>query len=154
MALLIVSVSGYAVIEIEPLSTPALEERYRDLLEELRCPKCQNQNLKDSNSPISVDLRREIRQLLEAGKSDDEVVAHLVDRYGEFVRYRPAVADNTWVLWFAPGLLLVLGLVVVVVIIRRRGSVAEENSPLNEDEQRALAALLDNKSVHKQEEQH
>ena len=80
-----------AVIEIAPLSSEELEARYRQLIDELRCPKCQNQNLADSDSPIAADLREQIRTLLEEGRSDDEVVAYLVDRYGDFVRYKPGL---------------------------------------------------------------
>ena len=79
----------YAVIETYEFSSPALEARYKALSQELRCPKCQNQNIADSNADISRDLRAIVHEQLEAGASDEEIIAFLVDRYGEFVRYRP-----------------------------------------------------------------
>jgi len=138
-----------AVIEIAPLSSEELEGRYRELIEELRCPKCQNQNLADSNSPISVDLREQVRVLLEEGKSDEEVVAYLVDRYGDFVRYRPAVKENTLVLWFGPAAVGLLGLLVIVSFIRRQRSVAmPKDDQLSPEEQARLNDLL----AHKEQE--
>jgi cytochrome c-type biogenesis protein CcmH len=141
--LMLFSVSVSAVIEIAPLSTAEREGRYRELIEELRCPKCQNQNLADSNSPIAADLRQQIRELLEQGKSDDEVVAYLVDRYGEFVRYKPAVRENTLVLWFGP-LVLVLGcLVVVVLVIRSRRQAEAGQVPLSTEEEARIKTMLE-----------
>jgi cytochrome c-type biogenesis protein CcmH len=131
-----------AVIEIAPLSSAELEARYRDLIEELRCPKCQNQNLADSNSPISADLREQVRVLLEEGKTDDEVIEYLVHRYGEFVRYRPAVKENTWALWFGPLILLMVCLAVVVFIIRNQRRAVIEDATLSEEERAHIERLL------------
>lgn len=140
--LLVVSFQALAVIEIAPLSSDELEARYRDLIEELRCPKCQNQNLADSNAPIAADLRAQVRTLLEEGKSDDEIVRYLVARYGEFVRYRPAVNDNTLVLWFAPGAILVVAVVVVLLVIRGYRRRAHVETPLSEGERHQLEQLV------------
>ncbi len=134
--------SAGAVIEIAPLSNAELELRYRDLIEELRCPKCQNQNLADSNSPIAADLREQVRVLLEEGKSDDEIVAFLVDRYGEFVRYKPALNANTAVLWFAPLGLVILGAAVVFFVVRAYRRTAVAAGELSEQERARLAELL------------
>lgn len=131
-----------AVIEIAPLSSEELEGRYRVLIEELRCPKCQNQNLADSNSPIAADLREQVRVLLEKGKSDEEIVAYLVDRYGDFVRYRPAVKNNTLVLWFAPAGLGLLALVIVVLVVRTYRRPAAASTVLDAAEQQRLAELM------------
>ena len=95
-----------AVIETYEFSSPELEVRYKALSQELRCPKCQNQNIADSNAPISRDLRAIVHEQLEAGASDEEIIVYLVDRYGEFVRYRPGVDNNTFWLWSAPLILL------------------------------------------------
>lgn len=140
--LLLAAVKALAVIEIAPLSNEELEARYRVLIEELRCPKCQNQNLADSNSPIAADLRAQIRTLLEEGKSDEEIVTYLVHRYGEFVRYRPAVKKDTLVLWFAPAVIFVLALVVALAVIRgyRRRPAAE--APLSDEEKQRLDQLV------------
>ncbi len=135
--------SAGAVIEIEPLSSPELEARYRELIEELRCPKCQNQNLAASNSPIASDLRAQVRTLLEEGKSDREIVAYLVDRYGDFVRYRPPVQENTLLLWFGPGLLLLAGAVVVFLVVRiYRRSREAPGADLSPGERERLDALV------------
>ena len=118
-----------AVIETYEFSSPDLEVRYKALSQELRCPKCQNQNIADSNAPISRDLRAIVHEQLEAGASDDEIVVYLVDRYGEFVRYRPGVDDNTFWLWSAPLILLLMALAVVWLQIRgdRKASTLESN---------------------------
>jgi cytochrome c-type biogenesis protein CcmH len=98
----------------------AEEARFHELTSELRCVMCQNQSLADSNAQIAHDLRREVLELMHQGKSDDEVIAFLVARYGEFVRYKPAVEPSTWLLWFGPALLLLGGGIVVARIVRTR----------------------------------
>jgi len=99
----------------------AEEARFHALTAELRCVMCQNQSLADSNAQIAHDLRREVLVLMRDGRSDDEIVAFLVQRYGEFVRYKPAMEPATWLLWFGPALLLAGGGFVVYRILRRRG---------------------------------
>ena len=111
--------TAYAVIETYEFSSPALEARYKALSQELRCPKCQNQNIADSNADISRDLRAIVHEQLEAGASDEEIIGFLVDRYGEFVRYRPGVDSNTIWLWSMPVLLFLMGLAVMVIQMRR-----------------------------------
>ena len=108
-----------AVIETYEFSTPNLELRYKALSQELRCPKCQNQNIADSNAPISRDLRAIVHEQLEAGATDEEIIDFLVDRYGEFVRYRPGMDSNTLWLWSAPLILLVMAVAVVLTQIRK-----------------------------------
>jgi cytochrome c-type biogenesis protein CcmH len=120
------------------------EIRYKTLVKELRCPKCQNQNLADSNSPIAADLRREVFQLLEQGKSDGEIVNFMVKRYGEFVLYRPQVSTLTYVLWFGPALLLLIGVIVVVQILRKK-PVKKETVVLSEEQKSKLAQILKDK---------
>ncbi|MCK9469844.1 MAG: cytochrome c-type biogenesis protein CcmH [Porticoccaceae bacterium] len=143
LALCLLIAPAWAVIEIAPLSSAELEARYRVLIAEMRCPKCQNQNLADSDAPIAADLRGEIRRLLEAGYDDREIAAHLVERYGDFVLYRPAVQKNTLVLWFGPGVLAVIGLLVLVMVVRRqRRSSGLDSPPLAAAEQQQLDALL------------
>jgi len=97
------------------------EARFHALTSELRCVMCQNQSLADSNAQIAHDLRREVLKLMREGKSNEEVVAFLVQRYGEFVRYKPAMEPSTWLLWFGPVLLLFGGGFVVFRIVRARG---------------------------------
>ena len=98
----------------------AEETRFHDLTSELRCVMCQNQSLADSNAQIAHDLRREVLDLMHQGKSDDEIIDFLVARYGEFVRYKPAVEPSTWLLWFGPALLLLGGGIVVMRVVRAR----------------------------------
>ncbi len=94
------------------LPTQAERERFHALAEELRCLVCQNQTLADSDAALAADLRREVEELMLAGRSDDDIKAHLVERYGDFVLYRPPLQRNTWLLWAGPfGLLVVGGLV-------------------------------------------
>lgn len=101
-------------------STAAEEQRFQRLTAELRCVMCQNQSLADSDAQIASDLRREVLELMREGKDDAQVKQFLVERYGEFVLYRPQVSWGTWLLWFGPGLLLVAGGVVVWRIIASR----------------------------------
>ena len=140
--LVLVALKAVAVIEIAPLSSEELESRYRVLIDELRCPKCQNQNLADSNSPIAADLRAQIRTQLEAGKSDEEIVTYLVQRYGEFVRYRPAVKKDTLVLWFAPGVIFVVAMIIALVVIRGHRRQAAAEAPLSDTEKQRLERLV------------
>lgn len=101
---------------------PAQEARFHTLTAELRCVMCQNQSLADSNAQIAHDLRREVLDLMNQGKSDAQVKEFLVQRYGEFVLYRPQVEAGTWILWFGPLLLLLVGAGVVIMIVRKRGA--------------------------------
>ena len=104
----------------EAFDDPELQARYEKLISEVRCLKCQNQTIKDSNAFLAADLRREIRRMLDEGKSDAEIFDFLVARYGEFALYRPRMSGKTLVLWLAPGLLLLGGGFVLVNILRRR----------------------------------
>ncbi|MFP4080567.1 MAG: cytochrome c-type biogenesis protein [Ectothiorhodospira sp.] len=98
---------------------PALDARYRDLLHELRCTVCQNQSLADSNAGLAQDLRREVREQLRSGASDQRITEYMVARYGDFVLYRPPFSPRTMLLWTGPFLLLALGLMVLVLAARR-----------------------------------
>ena len=113
-----------AVRDATPLEFRDADEarRFHALVAELRCVMCQNQSLADSNAQIAHDLRREVFDLMRSGRSDEEIRVFLVERYGEFVQYRPRFAGHTALLWLAPGVLLLAGAVVVVRIVRARGS--------------------------------
>lgn len=137
---------GWAAIDTYEFSTDAERVRYRVLVEELRCPKCQNQNIADSNAPIAMDLRQEIYRLIQEGQTDEQIVEYLVARYGDFVRYNPPLNFNTFLLWFGPLLLLLGGVVWVRWIVRQRQQKADTSaSPLNDVELQQLASLLDRK---------
>ena len=115
--------SAQASTDVAPLQfhDAAEEARFHALTSELRCVMCQNQSLADSNAQIAHDLRREVFDLMRSGRSDDEIRSFLVERYGEFVLYRPRFGGHTALLWLAPGLLLLVGGVVVVRIVHARG---------------------------------
>jgi cytochrome c-type biogenesis protein CcmH len=115
--------------------------RFQALNKELRCPKCQNQNLADSNSPIAADLRKEVYELLQQGKADSEIVTFMVDRYGEFVLYRPRVSQLTYVLWFGPIILILVGIFIVIMIVRRQ-PVAKKDLDLTVAQQKKINALF------------
>ncbi len=143
LTLLLLAGQALAVIETYEFSNPELELRYRQLSMELRCPKCQNQNIADSNAPIAQDLRKLLYQQLEKGASNEEILDYMVARYGEFVRYRPRFSGPTAILWLAPVLLLLAGLVVAFLTLRSRGGGATTAPQLNTDEQQQLQTLLD-----------
>ena len=123
LAMIIGLYAGTALAQaIEPLPfKDHLEEvRFQHLTAELRCPMCQNETLADSNAPIARDLRNQIFQLMQHGQTDAQIKQYLVDRYSEFVLYDPPVARNTWLLWFGPLLILLVGIGIVAATIRKR----------------------------------
>lgn len=126
------------IIRPTEFSDPELEERYRRLGQELRCPKCQNQSVGDSDSPIALDLRREIRTMLEQGMTDNQIKDFLQQRYGDYILYQPRLQGSTMLLWGLPVAMLVLGLSVILIIARRQRQTVVGLAP---DEQ-ALEALL------------
>jgi cytochrome c-type biogenesis protein CcmH len=127
------AMTAYAVDPTE-LSDPALQARYRALTHELRCMQCQNQSIADSPVGLAADLRREVRDMLLAGKSDAEIREFMVARYGDFILFRPRVAARTAWLWAAPPLLLALGVVIAVRIVRRRSALAANDDTFVEDD--------------------
>ncbi|MCP3751044.1 cytochrome c-type biogenesis protein [Pseudomonas sp. SBB6] len=138
-----------AAIDTYQFADEAERARYHELTKELRCPKCQNQDIADSNAPIAADLRREIFRMLGEGKSNQQIVDFMVDRYGDFVRYKPALSARTWLLWFGPGVLLLGGFTVLALIVRkRRGQVGAGNTDLSPEERERLAKLLDKEHNH------
>lgn len=115
---LLMVMTAEAETSIHAFSNEADQARYKHLTLELRCPKCQNQDLADSNAPIATDLRNQIIQMIEQGKSDQEIINYMVERYGEFVLYRPRFAGYNVILWIMPLLLVCLGLGVIAFIVR------------------------------------
>jgi len=132
--------SSYAG-EATPLAEdPVVEQRMISISEELRCLVCQNESLAGSRADLAQDLRRELRELIKANKTDAEIMDYMVSRYGDFVRYRPAVKPITWLLWFGPFLLLIGAIVMLVRMVRRNQRSAE--SPLLDAAQRKKAQSL------------
>ena len=144
MALFTLFLSSLVVAstEVVEFSDESLRPRFQQLVEELRCPKWQNQNLADSNSPISQDLRREIQRMLEQQMTDQQIKDYLKSRYSEFILYRPEVNKSTWLLWGSPALILLLGLLIAMRHNRQKPLVTASSSASAADQQR-LTALLD-----------
>ena len=124
---------GAQAIEPLPFKNHAEELRFQHLTAELRCPMCQNETLADSNAPIARDLRHQVFALMQQGKSDSEIKQYLVDRYSDYVLYDPPVNAATWLLWFGPLLILLIGTVVVVVTIRKRARATSSVAAANVD---------------------
>jgi cytochrome c-type biogenesis protein CcmH len=130
---LLAPAAAWAIDSSPPLADPVLEQRYLELTHELRCMQCQNESLADSPVGLASDLRRDVRELLLAGASDDQIRDHMVARYGEFILFRPRMsARNAW-LWAAPGVLMVAGLVIGVRVLRDRLRRVDVIDASNED---------------------
>jgi len=126
--------SAYAApVETFKFDSPETEKVFHKLSEELRCLVCQNQNIAESNADLAKDLRLEIYTMLQEGKSEDEIVEFMVQRYGDYVLYRPPFKPMTWLLWFGPILIFALGLVFVVRFMKSQSSAAQP-SALSEEE--------------------
>lgn len=143
---------AHAAIDTYEFASEAERARYRQLTEELRCPKCQNQTIADSDAPIAMDLRAEIYRKLEAGDSNAQIIDYLVARYGDFVLYKPPVTRRTLLLWYGPAALLVGGFMLVgVIVLRRRKASVEVFAGLSSNEQQRLAQLLEQASLDKKD---
>lgn len=133
-----------AAVEPHEFASEEHRKRYKHLIEELRCPKCKNNNLAGTNSQIAVDLRREIQKMIDNGDSDEQIVNFMVSRYGDFVLYRPRVTGKTLYVWLFPVALLGLGLTIfaMIVIKRKKAIKATTNDGLSTEEQQQLKAIL------------
>ena len=131
--------ASWAAIDAFTFESPAHEAQYRNLIDELRCPKCLNTNLSGSDSPIAADLRREVYRLVEAGRSDEEIRTYLVDRYGDFILYRPRLTPWSVALYATPAVLVLLGFAVIALMVRRS---RRRSAVVGADEQTRLAAVL------------
>ena len=136
----LLSLSAIAKEAVPAAADPVLEARVLRVTAELRCLVCQNQTIADSHSGLADDLRREVREQLQRGASDEQVVQFMTDRYGDFVRYRPAFKATTALLWAGPALLLVLGLGALVLVLRRRTKLAPEQFEADEGVESAESA--------------
>jgi cytochrome c-type biogenesis protein CcmH len=123
---------AYAVDSEEALEDPVLQARYEKIIDEVRCLKCQNTTIKDSNAFLAADLRREIRHMLEDGLTDEQVFDFLVERYGDFALYKPRASGKTLILWIGPALFLLGGAFVLVNIVRRRMALPIEDDVSDE----------------------
>ena len=143
LALIVLVIPGLAWAgEAKPLAEdPVAEARLKHLAVELRCLVCQNQTLADSNAPLAEDLRREVREMIAKDMTDQEIIDFLVQRYGDFVLYRPPWKLSTTFLWLGPFLLLVVGLVALVTALRRRGRTLVD-APVTDEERQRVEQLL------------
>jgi cytochrome c-type biogenesis protein CcmH len=130
---------SWAVIETYAFKTPEQQAQYNRLIDELRCPKCQNQNLSGSNAPIAQDLRFQVYRLINQDKPENEIIDFLVARYGDFVRYNPPINTHTFVLWGIPAVLFFIGL---LVVFRIKRGVQEKASSLTTEEATRLDEIL------------
>ena len=131
----------YAAVEVKQFESPEHEQRYKKLVDELRCLVCQNQNLADSNSALAQDLRKQVYKMISEGKSDKEIMDFMVTRYGDFVLYRPPFKTTTFLLWVGPFIILIIGLFVLVRFIRQRKKIVI--TELTDVEKEKLKQLLD-----------
>ena len=117
-----------AAIDVYQFDKPQQEQRFRELTEQLRCPKCQNQSISDSDADIARDMRAQVAKMIRDGQSNEQIVSYFTDRYGDFVNYKPPLNTQTLILWVGPGVVFVIGLTMVLVQIRRaRGLVQEKD---------------------------
>jgi len=151
------SSSLLASIDLYEFSSEENQARYKALTKELRCPKCQNQDIADSNAPIASDMRREVYRLLEDGQDDRTIVSFMVDRFGEFVSYKPKVKPATYLLWYGPWAILLLGVVVIALMAGRRATKKKkeltEELVSNDKEKRDSGAKSASLDQHEQVEQ-
>lgn len=121
------TVNTYGEIE-----NPALQARYEHVTQDLRCLVCQNESIADSNVELASDLRRQVREMLIAGKSDDEIFKFMTDRYGEFVRFNPPLTPKTWLIWGAPFIMVVVGAIIIIRVARHRATLPVDDEPAPE----------------------
>jgi cytochrome c-type biogenesis protein CcmH len=142
LCLLIGAASTQAGVTLESFKfdSKAEEQHFKDLIEELRCLVCQNQSLADSDAELAHDLRAEVYEMIQAGKSDEEIITFLVARYGDFVLYNPPVKPSTWLIWFGPFVLLLIAAILLVRALRRQKNIAA--TAITSEERARLDAIL------------
>jgi len=145
MVLLVLSFNSFAGVEYRKFTDAQQEQEYRTLIEEIRCLVCQNQTIADSNAELAQDLRRQVYEMLQQGKTSDDIAGFLTDRYGDFVLYNPPFKAKTGLLWLGPIVFLVIGLVMLVLFSRNKNK--QEILEPSKDEQAKkdkVKALLEN----------
>lgn len=141
-AAMMVSLSAFATIEVYDFETLEQEQQFQELGATLRCPKCQNNTIADSNAELAQDLRQKVYEMTKAGKSKSEIVDYMIARYGNFVTYNPPFTLGTAILWLGPISVLVIGFTVIVLRSRRKSRNAANSIPWNDEQEARLAALL------------
>jgi cytochrome c-type biogenesis protein CcmH len=141
---LLATPQAWAKVEVMQFDTPEQEATYNKMIDELRCLVCQNQNLADSNAELAVDMRRKTHEMVMQNKSEKEIAAFMVERYGDFVLYRPPLNSNTLLLWAGPFLILLVGVTLLVrTVLSRRAAVEPD---VDEARLKAAATLLDDRT--------
>jgi len=145
LCVLIFSFSSNVFAEAEPVEDPAIKERFKAVASELRCLKCQNQTIWDSKAGLADDLRKQIRQQIYAGKSDTEIVEYMVTRYGDFIRYKPAMDGKNMMLWIGPFVFMFIGGIMLVryINIRRKETKNENVEEISEEDHLRARKILE-----------
>ncbi|MEZ5509139.1 MAG: cytochrome c-type biogenesis protein [Gammaproteobacteria bacterium] len=135
---------AFATIDAYEFKTPDDEQRFRVLVEELRCPKCQNQNIADSNAGLAKDIKDRVHRLINEGKDNGEITDYMVERYGDFITYRPPVRPVTWFLWFGPfALALLAAFIIFMIKLRQKSPSIIQVTPEQEAKVQELLKKLD-----------
>ena len=148
--LVVIATSTNAAINAVEFDTPEQSERYKKLIDELRCLVCQNQNLADSDADLAVDLKNIVQQKINAGESDAQILDFMTERYGDFVLYRPPFKSNTLLLWLGPSVFLMFGLLIVVGYIKRSNN--QRFSP-SEEQREQVRRMLNSEDLDNNVEQ-
>ncbi|MEQ5814663.1 cytochrome c-type biogenesis protein CcmH [Marinobacter sp. NFXS11] len=141
-ALLFAGIAAADVSDVYDFEDRAEEQRYQNLISELRCPKCQNQNIADSNAPISKDMRDVVYRMMKDGSSNEEIVESLVGRFGEFVRYKPELDSRTFLLWATPAIAVFGGFLVVAGVVIRSRRAGPSGPALSTEEKARVDKML------------
>ncbi|GGA78354.1 cystathionine gamma-synthase [Neiella marina] len=136
------TVSVQAAIDAYPFEDAAKEAQFRELINEIRCPKCQNQTISDSDAGLAKDLKDKTYEMVQQGASKEQVIDYMVQRYGDFVHYQPPIKQSTWVLWFGPFVFLLIAVIGVAVMIARKRSPKAAVGQLTDTEKARLAELM------------
>lgn len=123
--MLLVSAAAFGIDAAPAFDDPELQARYDRITHQLRCLQCRSETIADSNATLAADLRNQVKELIAQGKSDDEIMQFMTDRYSDYVLYKPPIAPRTWLLWAAPVLLLGAGLVTAFIVIARKSKLPD-----------------------------
>lgn len=141
MVLMVVAPNTWAKEAVPMAADPEMEKLVNEISAELRCLVCQNQTISDSHAGLAVDLKNQVRDMVASGKTQDEIIDYMVQRYGDFVRYRPPVKPTTYLLWVGPFILMIIGIALLISNLRKRKQVITD-APLSADESNELESLL------------
>ena len=142
--LLFLSGHSLGAIDVYDFDDDAKRADFVSLTKELRCPKCQNQDIADSNAPIAKDMRTEVHRMLNEGKDKDSIISHMIERFGEFVTYKPKKTTETYMLWYGPWVLIALGIIIILSLSRFSKKEADK-SPYTSEEVKDLLAKYEDK---------